>query len=43
LNIDATFYRGLVDISKNNDQNNYNQHISLNAGITIPLGYAKPE
>ena len=34
LNLDATFYLGLVDISNNTDQNSYNMHFSLNAGIT---------
>ncbi len=41
LSIDAAYTQGLLDVSQDIPGTNLNQNISLNAGLSIPFGYAK--
>jgi len=41
LSLDAAYTQGLIDVSPDISGTNLNQNISLNAGISIPFGYAK--
>lgn len=37
LNLDATYYQGLIDVTRNNGETNLNQNVGVNVGVMMGL------